>query len=516
MAVLLETSKGDIVIDLFVDDCPRTCLNFLKLCKIKYYNNCLFHNVQPGFIIQTGDPDGTGRGGSSVYGIMYGDQARLFEDEIRPNIKHKKKGVVGMASGGENMNGSQFYITTGESLDSLDEKHTIFGEVAEGMDIVMAINDAYCDKSGKPFQNIRIRHAMILDDPLPDPPMLAEHIPEKSPEPIVEEGDRLEDDWVPEEDSRPAEEIEKEVRRREAHNRAVVLEMVGDIPDAEVKPPSDMLFVCKLNPVTTEEDLEILFSRFGNITSCDIIRDWKTDDSLCYGFIGFDSDEACEAAYFKMNNVIIDDRRIKVDFSQSVYHLWKQFRKFGRKGMQGDGPPPPGNNSSGGPGKGKPFQSEERVELRRKGGPDRGGYKLLMDDSHLAGIEPRKQHKRSRERSDSPPGREKRVRHGEAPSEPRPRSPHFDRRVSRRKDSRSPDRRRHKGGDTGRRRENYDDRERDHRPRKRSDNLRRSGGSRGDDRTDRHRDQKRSSRQVRGSPTSSGSWEKDRRRSTRP
>lgn len=61
-----------------------------------------------------------------------------------------------------------------------------------------------------------------------------------------------------------------------------------------------------------EQDLEIIFSRFGNITSCDIIRDWKTGDSLCYAFIGFDTDEACEEAYFKMNNCLIDDRRIKV------------------------------------------------------------------------------------------------------------------------------------------------------------------------------------------------------------
>lgn len=61
-------------------------------------------------------------------------------------------------------------------------------------------------------------------------------------------------------------------------------------------------------------------------------RDWKTGDSLNYGFIGFDSEEACEQAYFKMNNVLIDDRRIKVDFSQSVSHLWKQFKRFGRKG----------------------------------------------------------------------------------------------------------------------------------------------------------------------------------------
>jgi peptidyl-prolyl cis-trans isomerase-like 4 len=76
--------------------------------------------------------------------------------------------------------------------------------------------------------------------------------------------------------------------------------------------------------------------RFGTITSCDIIRDFKTGDSLCYAFIGYDSEEACVAAYFKMNNVSIDDRRIKVDFSQSVSHIWRQFKKFGKKGGNAD------------------------------------------------------------------------------------------------------------------------------------------------------------------------------------
>ena len=86
---------------------------------------------------------------------MYGDQARFFEDELHPHLKHKKRGVLGMAGTGENSNGSQFYITTGVDLDSLDEKRTIFGEVAEGMDVVMRIDEAYCDANGKPYQNIR-------------------------------------------------------------------------------------------------------------------------------------------------------------------------------------------------------------------------------------------------------------------------------------------------------------------------------------------------------------------------
>ena len=69
-----------------------------RLCKLKYYNNCLFYNVQRNFLVQSGDPTNTGRGGDSVYGVLYGEQARFFEDEVRPHLKHKKRGLLGMAS----------------------------------------------------------------------------------------------------------------------------------------------------------------------------------------------------------------------------------------------------------------------------------------------------------------------------------------------------------------------------------------------------------------------------------
>lgn len=388
MSVIIETSKGDIVVDVFVDECPKAATNFLKLCKLKYYNNCLFYNVQRNFIAQSGDPTNTGKGGESVWGVLYGEQARYFEDEIRPHLKHKRKGLLGMAGAGEDMNGSQFYITTGESLYSLDEKHTIFGEVAEGMDVLEAINEAPCDDAGRPLQNIRIRHTIILDDPTPDPRGLEGHIPDASPAPQFADDGRLEDDWVPDEEARDPEEIEKANREKEAHNRAVVLEMIGDLPEAEAKPPPNMLFICKLNPVTTEEDLEIIFSRFGNITSCDIIRDWKTGESLNYGFIGFDTEESCEQAYFKMNNVLIDDRRIKVDFSQSVSHLWKQFRRFGRKGnadlaAEAEGHQRP-TSDAGTSGR---FEIKDRfLPMGGRGG--RGGYaggrgySLVLGDEH--------------------------------------------------------------------------------------------------------------------------------------
>lgn len=333
MSVLIVTSVGDIELDLHTDLCPLTTKNFLKLCKMKYYNGCLFHKVEKDFLAQSGDPTGTGSGGDSVYKFLYGDQARFFNDEIRPELRHSKTGTVAMASAGENCNASQFYITLRDEVDYLDDKHTVFGTVAEGFDTLTKINEAYVDDKGRPFKNIRIKHTYILDDPFDDPPQLAELIPDNSPlgkphDEVAEE--RLEDSWVPLDETVDPEQLEEMIRSKEAHANAVILESVGDIPDAEVKPPDNVLFVCKLNPVTQDEDLYTIFSRFGTVTSAEIIRDFKTGDSLCYAFIEFEVKEACERAYFKMDNCLIDDRRIHVDFSQSVSKLWGQFRQSKR------------------------------------------------------------------------------------------------------------------------------------------------------------------------------------------
>lgn len=291
--------------------------------------------MEKDFLAQTGDPTGTGSGGDSVYKFLYGDQARFFNDEIRPELRHSKKGTIAMASAGENCNASQFYITLRDDIDYLDDKHTIFGIVAEGesFDTLTKINEAYVDGKGRPFKDIRIKHTYILDDPFEDPPQLAELIPGNSPlgkphDEVAEE--RLEDSWVPLDETVDPGQLEEMIRSKEAHANAVILESVGDIPDAEVKPPDNVLFVCKLNPVTQDEDLYTIFSRFGTVTSAEIIRDFKTGDSLCYAFIEFDVKEACERAFFKMDNCLIDDRRIHVDFSQSVSKLWGQFRQSKR------------------------------------------------------------------------------------------------------------------------------------------------------------------------------------------
>ena len=148
-----------------------------------------------------------------------------------------------------------------------------------------------------------------------------------------------EDETQKEIDEAAEEEAREKLRReREARAQALTLEIVGDLPYAEVKPPENVLFVCKLNPVTEgqitgayhslsailtssaaiDEDLETIFSRFGPIISCEVIRDKRTHDSLQYAFIEFENQKDCEQAYFKMQGVLIDDHRIHVDFSQSV------------------------------------------------------------------------------------------------------------------------------------------------------------------------------------------------------
>ncbi len=326
MAVVLETTLGDLTLDLYAEARPKLCKNFLKLCKVKAYNLCLFHNVQQGFLAQSGDPTGTGRGGQSVYGRVFGEQAAYFEgDTQEPKIKHSKKGTLSMVAVGENMFGSQFFFTLEDDLDQLDGKHAVFGEVTEGFEVIDKFNKVISDEEHRPFQDVRITHTVILEDPFDDPPRL--EVPPASPEPDAEtlKSDRLgAEEAVSDDSDEDAEEVEERAREKEAKARATILEMVGDLPDADCAPPENVLFVCKLNPVTTDDDLEIIFSRFGRVVSCEVIRDRKTGDSLQYAFVEFDNPKACETAYFKMDNVLIDDRRIHVDFSQSVSKFrWK-------------------------------------------------------------------------------------------------------------------------------------------------------------------------------------------------
>ncbi|KIJ20428.1 hypothetical protein PAXINDRAFT_67129 [Paxillus involutus ATCC 200175] len=339
MSVLFETSVGDIIIDLETELCPKTCENFLKLCKVYYYNMNAFFNVSKDFLAQTGDPTATGTGGESIWSYVgsQGEQksvARYFTPEIVPKLKHTHKGMVSMAvapsiNGEKGGCGSQFFITLADNIAYLDGKHAVFGHVVEGLETLDKLNDIFTDQDGRPFKDVRIRHVVILDDPFPDPEGLVK--PPSSPVRPPDDSRRIAEDEDPLA-TLPEEEEERERRRKAAAASALTLEMVGDLPFANVRPPENVLFVCKLNPVTRDEDLELIFSRFGTIMSCQVIRDKKTGDSLQYAFIEFDKREEAEQAYFKMQNVLVDDRRIWVDFSQSVSRLngsWSNNPKMG-------------------------------------------------------------------------------------------------------------------------------------------------------------------------------------------
>jgi cyclophilin family peptidyl-prolyl cis-trans isomerase len=145
----LHTNKGAIAIELFDEDAPKTVENFKKLARDGFYDGVIFHRVIPDFMIQGGDPTGTGRGGPGY----------TFEDEI--NDHKVERGALAMANSGPNTNGSQFFIVTTDSAPWLDGKHTVFGRVTDGMDAVDAISAADRDSSDKPRDDVTIERVEL-------------------------------------------------------------------------------------------------------------------------------------------------------------------------------------------------------------------------------------------------------------------------------------------------------------------------------------------------------------------
>jgi cyclophilin family peptidyl-prolyl cis-trans isomerase len=147
----MQTNHGAIEIELFDDDAPKTVQNFTKLAQDGFYNGVIFHRVIPDFMIQGGDPTGTGTGGPGY----------TFEDEFN---QHKiVRGALAMANAGPNTNGSQFFIVTTDAAPWLDGKHTVFGQVTDGMDVVDKIEATDTDGGDRPRQDIRIESIELAD-----------------------------------------------------------------------------------------------------------------------------------------------------------------------------------------------------------------------------------------------------------------------------------------------------------------------------------------------------------------
>lgn len=144
----MHTTLGDITIALFAEQTPRTCKNFATLAATGKYDNVIFHRIIPGFMIQGGDPEGSGRGGRSIYGAK-------FEDEFVPELRHTGKGILSMANSGPNTNGSQFFICLA-ATPHLDNKHTVFGQVADGMEVVDRLGAVRTGAQDRPEQEVKI------------------------------------------------------------------------------------------------------------------------------------------------------------------------------------------------------------------------------------------------------------------------------------------------------------------------------------------------------------------------
>ncbi|XP_053738042.1 spliceosome-associated protein CWC27 homolog [Synchiropus splendidus] len=159
--VLLKTSAGEIDIELWAKETPKACRNFVQLCMEGYYDGTIFHRVVPEFIVQGGDPTGTGEGGESIYG-------QPFKDEFHSRLRFIRRGLVAMANSGPHDNGSQFFFTLGRA-DELNNKHTIFGKVTgDTIYNLLRLAEVACDQNERPLNPHKIRSTEVLHCPFDD------------------------------------------------------------------------------------------------------------------------------------------------------------------------------------------------------------------------------------------------------------------------------------------------------------------------------------------------------------
>jgi cyclophilin family peptidyl-prolyl cis-trans isomerase len=150
---VIKTNMGNIELELFSKEAPKTVENFVTLAKKGYYKGIIFHRVIKGFMIQGGDPTGTGRGGESAWGSK-------FNDEIVPSLVFDKEGILAMANSGPNTNGSQFFITLAPQ-PHLNGGYSIFGKVIKGMDVVKAIGNVKTAPGDKPVKPVVMKEVVI-------------------------------------------------------------------------------------------------------------------------------------------------------------------------------------------------------------------------------------------------------------------------------------------------------------------------------------------------------------------
>jgi peptidyl-prolyl cis-trans isomerase-like protein 2 len=158
--VQLQTSLGNLNLELHCDIAMRTTWNFITLCQRGFYDGVPFHRLVPGFMLQGGDPSGTGSGGESAWG-----EGRPFRDEFDPRIKHDSRGVLSMANSGDHSNGSQFFLTL-KSTSHLDYRHSVFGKLVGGAAVLDRIEAVGADKKERPLQETIILKTIVMTNPI--------------------------------------------------------------------------------------------------------------------------------------------------------------------------------------------------------------------------------------------------------------------------------------------------------------------------------------------------------------
>ncbi|CAR23897.1 PPIL4 family peptidylprolyl isomerase [Lachancea thermotolerans CBS 6340] len=329
MSVLLETTEGDLAVDLDFDKCPVESFNFLKLCKSGFFDYQCFYNLNKDYSVECGD---------ALLGNEYRGSLRIHSTSIQGLCGNKEPSaellkssqayskstlahlgdiafLVSLLENSTPVIGSRFMISLAED-DTIYENIVRFGRVAD--EYLQALRKMFIkvtDDQKRPNVDIRIKKAYILHDPFPDPECFRCFQIEMPIKTV-----RL----PPHLTNRPNQESgldEQKKIEREMRSKELTLEILGDIPYVGIKPSERVLFVCRLNPITRAKDLATIFHRFGEIDVIEIVRDKETGSSLGYGFIEFTKKESCEMAYSKMDGVLIDDRRIHVDFCQSARKL---------------------------------------------------------------------------------------------------------------------------------------------------------------------------------------------------
>lgn len=330
MSVLIETTIGDVVVDLDCKSFQIESYNFLKLCKSNVYQYQCLYNIHKGRLVEFGNPlvgfedrRELRVHNTSIEGVLRSHHNDEIPELIKTTIDpadpdngslQVRKGRLGMKISRQpnrslTLIGSQAFLTLNDDKEEFQDI-IFFGNVLQdSFKTLDFINAMAVDSTRRPLVDVRIRKMHVIHDPFPDPPnfhTLNITVPSKD----VRLPENLIKTFLLDPEKQ---EIHSYIRRKE-----LSLEVMGDVPGVGIKPSERVLFICRLNPSTKAKDIATIFRRFGEVHSVEIVRDKESGRSLCYGFIEFDDRKACESAYKSMNGVLIDDKRIKVDFSQSL------------------------------------------------------------------------------------------------------------------------------------------------------------------------------------------------------